>query len=278
LIEVSGTTAVRADGTVTAHGDVYGQTGQALETIGAALTELGASLENVIRTRVLLRDIEGWAEAGRAHREVFADIRPASTCLGGLDFLLPEILVEVEATALVIDRAGGGVGEMSARSAERRAAAAPRSVRRINHISFVVSDIERSVDWYCRYLGLEVETRQRQDNEYTRTLVGIPGAVLEIALLRVPGEGSTRGPMLELIEYVKPGGGDVDAAINDVGATHLAFEVGDLRALYAELESEGLAFQTSPIAIEEGVNRGGYTCYLADPDGNRLEIHEPPVG
>lgn len=151
-------------------------------------------------------------------------------------------------------------------------------LRGVNHVSFVVSDIEHSVDWYCRHLGLEVETRQRHDNEYTRKLVGIPDAVLEVALLRIPGDQSRRGPILELIEYVRPAGRDVEVATNDVGATHLAFEVSDLVSLYADLEPQALAFQSAPVAIEEGVNKGGYTCYLADPDGNKLELHEPPKG
>jgi enamine deaminase RidA (YjgF/YER057c/UK114 family) len=101
VIEVSGTTAVRDDGSVAAHGDVYGQTKQALETIAEALQQLGASLDDVIRTRVFLRDINQWPEAGRAHQEAFAAVKPASSCIGGLDFLMPEILVEVEVTALI---------------------------------------------------------------------------------------------------------------------------------------------------------------------------------
>jgi len=103
LVEVSGTTAVGADGVVIAEGNVYLQTKQALGTIAAALVELGGSIEDVVRTRVYLRDIEQFADAGRAHNEVFAAIRPVSTCLGGVDFLLPEILVEVEASAVIDD-------------------------------------------------------------------------------------------------------------------------------------------------------------------------------
>jgi catechol 2,3-dioxygenase-like lactoylglutathione lyase family enzyme len=166
---------------------------------------------------------------------------------------------------------------MSSRPVEADDAMSPSQVRGINHVSFVVSDIERSVAWYCGHLGLEIETRQRQDNEYTRKLVGVPGAVIEVALLRIPGAGPRPGPMIELIEYVQPNGREVEVAINDVGATHLALEVHDLRALHAELvEEEDVAFQSPPVAIEEGVNRGGYTCYLADPDGNKLELHQPP--
>jgi enamine deaminase RidA (YjgF/YER057c/UK114 family) len=111
LIEVSGTTAVNSDGTIVAEGNLYGQTKHVLKTIGDSLEELGGSLDDVIRTRVFLRNIEQWAEAGRAHHEVFADIRPVSTCVGGLKFLLPGILVEVEATAVIGEFNGTGAGE-----------------------------------------------------------------------------------------------------------------------------------------------------------------------
>ena len=75
------------------------------------------------------------------------------------------------------------------------------------HFSFTVSDIERSIDWYTRVFGLELVHRQRQDNEYTQILVGIPGAVLEVAQFAVPGVPPARSThMLELVEYVTPRG------------------------------------------------------------------------
>jgi enamine deaminase RidA (YjgF/YER057c/UK114 family) len=107
LVEISGTTAVGPDGAVDGTGDVYQQTRAAIQTIEKALAELGGSLADVVRTRVLLRDIGDWPDAGRAHREVFEAIRPASTCVGGLEFLMPEILVEVEATALIQELPSG---------------------------------------------------------------------------------------------------------------------------------------------------------------------------
>jgi enamine deaminase RidA (YjgF/YER057c/UK114 family) len=103
VIEVSGTAAAGPDGTILAPGDVYGQAREALSTIGEALREAGASLEDVVRTRILLTDISRWEEAGRAHGEVFRDIRPANTTLSVSGFVDPEILVEIEVTAIVDD-------------------------------------------------------------------------------------------------------------------------------------------------------------------------------
>jgi enamine deaminase RidA (YjgF/YER057c/UK114 family) len=99
-IEVSGTAAAGPDGKIVAPGDVYGQAKEALRIIGQALGELGASYADVVRTRVLLLKASRWEEAGRAHGEVFAEIRPANTTCSVAGFVDPAILVEIEATAL----------------------------------------------------------------------------------------------------------------------------------------------------------------------------------
>ena len=100
VIEVSGTAPADADGNVIAPGDLYGQTKAALEIIGSALAELDASFEDVVRTRVFLTDMNKWEEAGRAHGEVFSNIRPANSFLGSTGFVDPKILVEIEVTAI----------------------------------------------------------------------------------------------------------------------------------------------------------------------------------
>ena len=104
VIEVSGTAAAAPDGSILAPGDVYGQAKAALETIGEALQDLGAGFRHVIRTRVFLRDASTWEEAGRAHGEVFAAVRPATTFVAAPGFVDPGILVEIEVTAVVDDR------------------------------------------------------------------------------------------------------------------------------------------------------------------------------
>jgi enamine deaminase RidA (YjgF/YER057c/UK114 family) len=100
-IEVSGTAAAGPDGEVLCPGDLYGQTREALRIIGDALAELDASYEDVVRTRVFLTDISAWEEAGRAHGEVFSDIRPACAFIGSTGFVDPGLLVEIEATAII---------------------------------------------------------------------------------------------------------------------------------------------------------------------------------
>lgn len=82
-------------------GDPYGQAVYVFEVIERALTELGASLADVVRTRVFLKEISDWPEVGRRHAELFAETVPASSCIGGVTLLDPDLLLEVEATAVI---------------------------------------------------------------------------------------------------------------------------------------------------------------------------------
>ena len=102
-ISVSGTTATDAIGDVVGAGDSYTQTIQAINNVQAALQGLGADLADVVRTRVYLVNIADWPEVGRAHAEVFADIKPATTMLEVRRLVDPEMLVEIEADAVVCD-------------------------------------------------------------------------------------------------------------------------------------------------------------------------------
>ncbi|TMQ22253.1 MAG: RidA family protein [Deltaproteobacteria bacterium] len=100
-ISVAGTAPLR--GGVTAHpGDVYGQTRECLTTIIAAVTEAGGSIDAIVRTRVMLTNIDAWRDAARAHGEFFGKIRPACTFVGVSRFIDPEWLVEIEADAYVL--------------------------------------------------------------------------------------------------------------------------------------------------------------------------------
>jgi enamine deaminase RidA (YjgF/YER057c/UK114 family) len=99
-VYVSGTAAVGPDGAIVAPGDAYRQTRRILEIITAALREAGAAPEHVVRTRIFARDPAAWQEIGRAHGEVFADIKPATTMVF-VDFIDPAMVVEIEADALI---------------------------------------------------------------------------------------------------------------------------------------------------------------------------------
>ena len=99
-VSVSGTAPIMADGGAPPL-DAYGQTRRVLEIVLAALAEAGAGPEHVVRTRTFLIDADDWQEVGRAHGEVFSEIRPASTMVVVAGFLDPRWVVEVEADALL---------------------------------------------------------------------------------------------------------------------------------------------------------------------------------
>ena len=101
LVFVSGTVAWGADGKLVGAGDVYAQAKQTLANIEGYLREVGATLRDVVRTRIYLTDMSRWQEVARAHREAFGDVRPASSMLEISRLAEPEMLVEIEAVAVL---------------------------------------------------------------------------------------------------------------------------------------------------------------------------------
>jgi catechol 2,3-dioxygenase-like lactoylglutathione lyase family enzyme len=143
----------------------------------------------------------------------------------------------------------------------------------LSHFAFTVSDIETSVHWYEVILGLRLVARQRQDNAYTRQMVGFAEAVLEVAEFEIDPQNANL--TLELIQYVSPLGHRTSLSTVNVGVAHLSFIVADIESEYLRLAGLGVEFISPPVGISEGMNEGGRACYLKDPDGITLELFQP---
>jgi lactoylglutathione lyase len=138
-----------------------------------------------------------------------------------------------------------------------------------DHTSYTVSNLDRSLEFYHDWLGLEIiHIRPNITLQYFRDIIAFPDAVVKGALLAIPGTNTK----LELFEYVHPRGTEQNLRNNNPGSSHMAFYVDDLRELYDYLLTKGVQFRSPPIYLNEGPNIGGWALYMLDPDGITIEL------
>ena len=136
----------------------------------------------------------------------------------------------------------------------------------MNHMSFTVSDLDRSIDFYQHIIGLELISVAGRDTEFSSRVTGIPGAELRIAYLRAPNSA------VELIQYLTPRGEKIDTRTCNVGSAHVCFIVDDFDAMVARLQAADVTFAGQPSRVPAGPNAGRGVLYFEDPDSNTVEI------
>ncbi len=144
----------------------------------------------------------------------------------------------------------------------------------VDHTSFTVSDLKRSLAFYVDLLGFELLWEREITNDYFQAIVGYAECVVKAAHLAIPN--STH--KLELFEYVTPPGKAADVRTPNPGSAHLSLYVDALQEAHDELKAAGVRFTSPPVEIDAGVNAGSYALYMLDPDGITVELFEPPKG
>jgi catechol 2,3-dioxygenase-like lactoylglutathione lyase family enzyme len=140
-----------------------------------------------------------------------------------------------------------------------------------NHTSFTVSDMDRTLAFFCDVLGFDLLNRGRRDPDFISRVVAIPGADIEVAYIQGPGH------RLELIQYHGPDGRrQVESRPCDAGFAHVAFDVDDIDAAIAASEAVGVHPLGPPQDLDRGPNKGGRVVYTRDPDGITVEFIQPP--
>jgi lactoylglutathione lyase len=143
-------------------------------------------------------------------------------------------------------------------------------ITRAHHTGFTVRSLDRSLAFYCDILGFELAFRWNPQAPYIGELVGYPTVDLHGAILRLPGTDVC----LELLEYRNIDQVPVDMANGNVGNGHIAFNVDDLAAYWADLKAKGVQAVSEPVTPTIGPNKGGKAIYVIDPDGFRVELIE----
>ena len=145
-------------------------------------------------------------------------------------------------------------------------------MRRIDHTGLTVSDMDRSIDFYCNVLGLTVVRRFDVAEDFLSQIVGFPSVHLDIALLKADEEEH----IIELLQYISHPGEKNPSETNRTGNGHVCFEVDDIWANYENLKSKGVKFVNPPAMITIGRNVGAQAVYFRDPDGITLEMRQVP--
>ncbi len=138
----------------------------------------------------------------------------------------------------------------------------------MNHVSFTVSNLQNSIDFYQNVLGLELVSLAERDEEFSSAVTGIQGAKMNIAYMRIANCA------VELIEYTGAQGTRLDTLTNNIGSAHVCFNVKNFDEWMIRLKDNQVRFRGELCLAPAGPNKGKRVCYCMDNDGNNLEFME----
>lgn len=141
------------------------------------------------------------------------------------------------------------------------------------HFALTVSDLDRSLEFYCGLMGLKEVERHRLEGEMISKMAGKEDVVMQVVRLQSPDSPDF---LIDLQQYLSPEGGVSNAKLGDVGHTHICLGVKDIMETYRDLSAKGVRFVSGPVSfdLDFGVVR---VVFLEDPDGSILELMEYPV-
>ncbi len=135
-----------------------------------------------------------------------------------------------------------------------------------NHSSFTVSDLDRSLNFYCNIIGMKRISYAERPQDYTEKVTGIKGCMMKVAYL------TGWEHRLELIEYIGSKKNSQTSSIDNIGAGHICFNVTDIVKMAEEFRNKGVELLSDPILVPAGTNKGGMIFYMKDPDGIIVEL------
>ena len=143
----------------------------------------------------------------------------------------------------------------------------------LDHVSVTVSDMERSLAFYCGVLGMEEVERHRLEGETISKMAGKPDVVMQVVRIKAPGSPKT---LLDLQQYLQPEGKVSDAQLGDVAHSHLCYGVTDVWGTYREWKDKGVDFVSEPVTFDLGWGVV-HVVFFKDPDGYVLELVQDPI-
>ena len=143
----------------------------------------------------------------------------------------------------------------------------------LHHTGLTVADMDRSLRFWRDAMGMEVVFQQEKAGGYLEAIVGEPGAHVRMTHLAFGGEG----PRIELFQYLAPSGGQHRLRPADVGFAHVCVACDDLDERLERLIAAGATPFSKPVEVDTGVNKGGRSVYLRDPDGHVVELERLPA-